>query len=110
MQQPVVRWILDLMNVLTIVSADVDQHRADDLAAEFEDLLGGGLPEGLLETRLVGDGQGHWAIHSLWQDRAALDAMRASPEPPAAPALFRRFGAGPTLVVMQVLVDSVDRR
>lgn len=77
--------------------------------AEFEDLLAGGLPEGLLETRLVGDGQGRWAIHSLWRDRAALDAMRASPEPPAAPALFRRFAAEPTLVVMQVLAGSVHR-
>jgi quinol monooxygenase YgiN len=110
MQRPVHRWILGLMNVLTIVSADVDQERADDLTAQFESLLRDGLPEGLLHTRLVGDGQGHWAIHSLWRDRAALDAMRTSPEPPAAPALFRRFAAEPTLMVMQVLVDSADRR
>jgi quinol monooxygenase YgiN len=102
--------MLGFVNVLTIVSADVDQDRADHLASEFETLLGRGVPEGLLETRLVGDGQGHWAIHSLWRDRAALDAMRASPEPPAAPALFRRFAAEPTLVVMQVLVDSAERR
>jgi len=44
------------MNVLTIVSADVDQERADDLTAQFESLLRDGLPEGLLHTRLVGDG------------------------------------------------------
>jgi quinol monooxygenase YgiN len=104
------RMILDPMNVLTIVSADVEQDRADDLATEFKKLLAGGLPQGLLQTRLVGDGLGHWAIHSLWRDRAALDAMRTSAEPPAAPALFRRFVAEPTLVVMEVLVDSADRR
>lgn len=98
------------MNVLTVVSADVEQGRADDLAAAFEDLLRSGLPEGLLQSRLIGDGQGHWAIHSLWRDRAALDAMRASPQPPAAPALFRRFAAEPTLAVMDVWVDSADRR
>lgn len=97
------------MTILTIVSADVDQGRAHELTSEFESLLAGGLPDGLLETRLLGDGQGHWSIHSLWRDRAALDAMRASPEPPAAPALFRRFAGQPTLVVMEVLADSAAR-
>lgn len=106
MQLLVLHRILGLMNILTIVSADVDEGQAHDLTAEFENLLAGGLPDGLLETRLLGDGHGHWAIHSLWRDRAALDAMRASPEPPAAPALFRHFAAEPTLVVMQVLAGS----
>ena len=94
------------MNIMTIVTADVDQARAPELSAAYQLLLDGGLPEGLLETRLLGDGQGHWAIHSLWRDRASLDAMRAAPEPPAAPALFRRFSAEPALVIMQVLLDS----
>jgi quinol monooxygenase YgiN len=109
MQLPVLNWMLGLMNILTIVSADVDEDRAQHVTAEFENLLAGGLPDGLLETRLLGDGQGHWAIHSLWRDQAALDTMRASPEPPAAPALFRRFAADPTLVIMQVLADSTYR-
>ena len=94
------------MNVLTMVTAEVDEARAEDLVAAFEALLAGGMPDGLLETRLLGDGQGHWAVHSLWRDRAALDAMRAAPDPPAAPALFRRFSAEPTLTVMTVLHDS----
>ncbi|KJK10695.1 hypothetical protein UB45_18390 [Terrabacter sp. 28] len=93
------------MNILTIVSADVAEGRAGDLVQAFERLLGAGLPEGLLETRLLGDGRGHWAIHSLWRDRAALDAMRTSSEP-AAPALFRRFDAKPALVVMQLLAAN----
>ncbi|NUR15512.1 MAG: hypothetical protein HOQ13_04285 [Dermatophilaceae bacterium] len=93
------------MNILTIVSAEVDEGRAGDLVDGFETLLAGGLPDGLLETRLLGDGQGRWAIHSLWRDRAALDAMRASGEP-AAPALFRRFQAEPTLAVMRVVAGS----
>lgn len=109
MQLNALNWMLGLMNILTIVSADVDEGRAHRLTSEFENLLAGGLPDGLLETRLLGDGQGHWAIHSLWRDRAALDEMRASPEPPAAPALFRRFAAEPSLVVMRVLADSVAR-
>jgi hypothetical protein len=96
------------MSILTIVSADVDDSRSKDLVADFESMLSGGLPDGLLETRLLGDGAGHWAIHSLWRDRAALDAMRTSTEP-AAPALFRRFQAEPTLAVMNVVVDSAAR-
>jgi quinol monooxygenase YgiN len=98
--------ILHVVNVLTIVSADVDQGRAEELLAAYETLLADGLPDGLLETQLLGDGQGHWAIHSRWRDRAALDAMRAAPEPPAAPALFRRFSAEPALAIVSVLVDS----
>lgn len=96
------------MNILTIVSADVDEGRAGDLVVGFESLLASGLPDGLLETRLLGDGQGHWAIHSLWRDRAALDAMRASAEP-AAPAFFRGFQAEPKLTVMHLVMDSAGR-
>lgn len=98
------------MNILTIVTADVDQGRGQDLIAAYQSLLAGGLPDGLLETRLLGDGQGHWAIHSLWRDRAALDAMRAAPEPPAAPTLFRRFSGEPALTVMPVLAESRRQR
>ena len=98
------------MNILTIVTADVDQDQAQALITSYETLLAGGLPDGLLETQLLGDGQGHWAIHSLWRDQAALDAMRAAPEPPVAPALFRRFSAEPALAIMRVLVDSHGQR
>ena len=98
------------MNILTIVSAEVDQGEADELIAAYRALLADGFPDGLLHTRLLGDGAGHWAIHSLWRDRAALDAMRAAPQPPAAPALFRRFSAEPSLTVMPVLVDSDSER
>jgi hypothetical protein len=46
---------LDAMTILTIVTADVDQARAPDLIAAYETLLAGGLPDGLLETQLLGD-------------------------------------------------------
>ena len=98
------------MNVLTIVTANVDEGRAQELVAAFDALLAEGLPEGLLHTLLLGDGQGHWAIHSLWRDSAALDAMRAAPAPPAAPALFRRFSGEPALLVMEVRADSGAQR
>lgn len=94
------------MSVLTIVAADIDQAQCDALVAAYGELLTGDRPDGLIETRLLGDGQGHWAIHTLWRDREALDAMRGSGEPPAAPALFRRFGAQPSLTVMDVVSSS----
>ena len=97
------------MGLLTIVSADVDESRAEELTRAFETLLTEGLPDGLVATQLLGDGRGHWAIHSLWRDAAALEAMRSAPEPPAAPALFRRFSAEPTLRIMTVHVDSRER-
>lgn len=101
---------LKVMSIRTIVTADVDQGQAQELVGAFRTLLADGLPDGLLDTQLLGDGEGHWAIHSLWRDQAALDAMRAASQPPAAPALFHRFSAEPALVVMPVLVDSRDTR
>lgn len=98
------------MNILTIVTAQVDEDRAQELIDAYAQLLTEGFPDGLLETRLLGDGSGHWAIHSLWRDRAALDAMRAAPEPPAAPTLFRRFAGEPALEIMTVLVESRGSR
>jgi len=98
------------MNILTIVTADVDQSQGPELITAYEMLLAGGLPDGLLETQLLGDGQGHWAIHSLSRGRAALDAIGAASEPPAAPALFRGFSAEPTWAIMPVLVDSRGQR
>ena len=78
------------MNILTIVTADVDQGQAQELIAAYEMLLAGGLPDGLLETQLLGDGQGHWAIHSLWRDRAARTACRSH----TIPTFFDRTGIG----------------
>lgn len=94
------------MHILTIVSAVVEDDRADDLILAYEELLAQGFPDGLLESRLLRSGEGTWAIHSLWRDLAALEAMRASGEPPAALALFKRFGAEPTLAIMRVAAAS----
>jgi len=88
--------------ILTEVSAVVAEDHEDDLLAGFAALMDQQLPDGLLRTELLRGADGAWRIHSLWRDRAALDAMRASAEPPAAPALFRRVGADPTLSILVV--------
>jgi quinol monooxygenase YgiN len=90
------------LHVVTEVSALVPADRVAEIVPAFEALVRGPLPDGLLRTELLSSPAGEWRIHSLWRDQAALDAMRASSEPPAAPALFRRLGAEPTLRVHTV--------
>ena len=83
--------------IMTEVSAIVAGERTGDVLAAFTELAQRPLPDGLLRTELLKGRDGEWKIQSLWRDRAALDVMRAGPEPPAAPALFRQLGAEPEL-------------
>jgi hypothetical protein len=83
--------------IMTEVSAVVAGERAGDVLAAFTGLTQRPLPEGLLRSELLEGRDGEWKIVSLWRDQAALDAMRAGSEPPAAPALFRQLGAEPQL-------------
>jgi hypothetical protein len=86
-----------LGEIMTEVSAIVPGERADEVPAAFAELTRRPLPDGLLRTELLAGRDGEWKIQSLWRDQAALDAMRAAAEPPAAPALFQRLGAEPVL-------------
>jgi hypothetical protein len=83
--------------IMTEVRAIVAGERASNVPAAFTELAQRPLPDGLLRTELLEGRDGQWKIQSLWRDRAALDAMHADPEPPAAPALFRHLGAEPEL-------------
>jgi len=94
-------------HVVTEVSATVAPDREDDLVAGFRQLLRSSTPDGLLRTELLRGQEGHWRIQTLWRDRASLDAMRAASEPPAAPTLFRRVGAEPSLTVLDVAADHL---
>jgi quinol monooxygenase YgiN len=89
--------------VLTVVSATVTEDRHERLIGGFRELLEGELPEGLLRTELVRGPDNCWRIQTLWRDRAALEAMRAAPEPPAAPTLFRSVGGEPSLEIWDVV-------
>ena len=88
--------------ILTEVSATVDAGRETDLVEGFREITSGGTPDGLIRTELLRGQRGHWRIQTLWRDRATLDAMRAGPEPPAAPRLFSDIGAEPSLQVYEV--------
>lgn len=90
--------------ILTEVTASVDPDREAELLDGFEKLLASPLPDGLLRTELLRGAERRWRIHSLWRDREALEAMRASGEPPAAPQLFKNVGADPSLQIVEVVV------
>ncbi|MEY9834947.1 hypothetical protein [Streptacidiphilus sp. EB103A] len=93
--------------VLTEVSAIVATDRAGDLIAAYREVLARPLPDGLLRSELLSGPDGHWRIQTLWRDRAALDAMRAAPEGPAAPRLFRSVGADPELKLFDIAAGTV---
>lgn len=88
--------------ILTDVSAEVAPDREDDLVRGFTTLLEGEVPDGLLRTELLHGPERRWHVQTLWRDREALAAMRARPEEPAAPALFRAVGAEPSLRILTV--------
>ena len=88
--------------ILTEVSATVDASRETELVEGFREITSGRTPDGLIRTELLRGQHGRWRIQTLWRDRATLDAMRARPEPPAAPRLFSNVGAEPSLQVYEV--------
>ncbi|MFJ3728917.1 hypothetical protein ACIPYQ_41070 [Streptomyces sp. NPDC090045] len=60
-----------------------------------------------MRTELLSGQDGRWRIQTLWRDRAALDAMRAAPDGPAALRLFREVGADPGLALFDVKVHCI---
>ncbi|HSN11801.1 MAG TPA: hypothetical protein VLS51_06820 [Propionibacteriaceae bacterium] len=90
------------MKVITEVTAVVDAEKEASLLEGFRRLLAGAKPDGLERTELLRGRDGAWRIQTLWRDQEALDTMRAAPEPPAAPTLFREVGAEPVLQILVV--------
>jgi len=88
--------------IMTEVSAVVASDRADDVAGAFAEVLQRPLPDGLIRPEPLAGRDGDWKVQTLWRDQAALDAMRAGPEPPAAPAMFRQLGAEPVLRIYYI--------
>lgn len=62
------------------------------------------LDPGIVQTFLLRGSQDaeRWQIVTLWESRAALDAMRQSGETPRGVLIFRAAGAEPLLAVFEV--------
>jgi hypothetical protein len=78
--------------VVTVVDATIAQDREQELLDGFEQMNEQAKPAGLLASELLRGQNGAWRIQTVWQDRDALMAVRASGEPPAALALLDRLG------------------
>lgn len=90
---------------MTEARASVDASLGGAVVAGFEALLAEPRREGLLNTELL-HGERDWCIQTLWREQAALVAMRASTDGPAAPGLFRSLGAEPEPTVLRVRAST----
>jgi len=101
-QAPESRFNEPLM-VLTILEATVSPDRTADLEFAFR-AAAGQVPPGLVRSHLIcaTSDRTRWRIETLWQSRAALDAMRQTGATPAGVLMFRAAGAEPALSVFDV--------
>lgn len=88
--------------ILTEVSATVAVDRETELVNGYHEITSGGVPDGLVRTELLHGPDRQWRVQTVWRDRAALEAVRARPEPPAALQLFKSVGADPVVRVYEV--------
>ncbi len=90
--------------VITVLNAKVDSDKWTVLENAYRAALQDRTP-GLVETFLLHNTSelDHWQIVTVWQDRAALNAMRQSGETPRGVLIFREAGAEPTLSIFDVL-------
>ncbi len=91
------------MKVMTIVSGKVSPSKQGDFEAGYRSVKGDPMPPGLERSFLLKstDGTGMYAIESVWSNREALEAMRASTKPRAI-ALFEEVGVTPNVEVREV--------
>lgn len=89
--------------VITVLEAEVAARQADVLRETFEKAIVH-LDAGIVETFLLRGSKDpeRWQIVTLWESRAALDAMRQSGETPRGVLIFRTAGAEPLLSVFEV--------
>lgn len=90
--------------VVTILMADVDPERADDLVGAYRTGVRD-LEPGIVETFLLHDARdgATWRIVTVWESREALEAMRATGRVPRGVEFFRAAGATPALAVLGVV-------
>lgn len=91
--------------VMTILEARVPPERAADVAPVFS-RGAAELPPEIVGTWLVRDTKdpGLLRLCTVWRDRAALDAMRASGVKPKGVQMFEEVGAAPTLGIYDVVM------
>ena len=87
---------------VTIVEGAVEAAREGDLRSAWKEISTGVLPAGFIESSLLRTEDGIWRVVTVWESKEAVMAMRASGEPPAAPAMFEQAGSKPSLSMWTV--------
>ncbi len=93
--------------VMTVLEAEVQPDKQGILAEAFRRAVKE-LEPGIVETFLLSDASNGttWRIATVWESRAALDAMRASGQTPRGVLMFREAGAVPRLSILDVAVHG----
>ena len=89
--------------ILTVLEAKLEPGTETALRAAYESAATK-LPPGLVRSELLRDDRDttRWRIQTLWENRAALEAMRRAGTPGGV-LMFRAAGAEPVLAVFDVM-------
>ena len=93
------------MKVLTFVKGEVQASKIREFEAGYATLKKESLPSGLEQSYLLKNTEKPetYTIVSIWESHEALEKMRSSGREPAAPALFKKFGATPQLEIHEAV-------
>ncbi len=96
--------------VITVLEAHVAAEKAAVLQETYRSSVDR-LDAGIVETFLLHSAKDAelWQIVTVWESRAALDAMRQSGETPRGVLIFRAAGAEPALAVYEVASHAAAR-
>lgn len=92
-------------HILTILEASVSPDNWEALKQAYADVSRDDLPAAVLSSHLIQETATPeiWRIITIWENRAALDAYRASVETPVWILVFRAAQADPTLIVSEIV-------
>jgi heme-degrading monooxygenase HmoA len=93
--------------VITVLEALVAPEKAAALEATYQEATKN-LDAGIVQTFLLRAVREpvKWQIVTIWESRAALDAMRQSGETPRGVLMFRSVQAEPTLFVYDIVAQA----
>ncbi len=89
---------------MTVLEARVSMENRPQLQSAYSSAIRN-LEPGIVETFLAADTKDSdlWRIYTIWEDRAALDAMRGSGKIPRGVLIFKEAGADPVLSILDVV-------
>ena len=92
------------MEVITFVRGKVPSSKVEEFETGYESLKKVPKPKGLIASYLLQDANDMevYMIETVWESLEALEKMR-NEKKPAAPSLFLKVGAKPTLIIYNMM-------